>query len=88
MNKANKKELLENLSKANRKELLENLRSRLFEKYEIEMVNIYKNMREDSFMKELLNVGIITPEEWVDTMDDAFSNLWEFVSTHTDTYDI
>ena len=76
------------MTKANKTELLENLRSRLFDKYETEMVNIYKTMREDDFMKELLGVGIITPEEWVDTMDDAFSNLWEFISTHTDTYDI
>jgi len=76
------------MTKTNKKELLENLRSRLFDKYEIEMVNIYKTMREDDFTKELLAMGIITPEEWVDTMDDAFSNLWEFISTHTDTYDI
>lgn len=76
------------MTKTNKKELLENLRSRLFDKYETEMVNIYKAMREDDFMKELLSVGIITPEEWVETMDDTFSNLWEFISTHTDTYDI
>jgi hypothetical protein len=76
------------MSKTQKKELLDNLRSRLFEAHEKAMVNVYKAMREDSFMQELLNVGIITSEEWVDIMDDSFANLWEHISTHPDAYDI
>jgi hypothetical protein len=76
------------MSKTQKKELIENLRSRLFEEHEKAMVNVYKAMREDSFMQELLKVGIITSEEWVDIMDDSFGNLWEHVSTHADAYDI
>lgn len=69
-----------------KEELLEKLRLYLFDKNEKDMYKIFHNMREDIKINSLLDLDVITEDEYFEVIESSFSNLHGFISEHYEEY--
>ena len=70
-----------------KEELLKKLRCHLFDTHWQAMFQIYQGILQDSKMKALLELEVISEFDYLEVIEDTFHNMQKFIVENPDHYD-